>query len=217
MKKLTYLCVAVLMMCSCEKTEVQPALEHDPIDLQNPKVGQISCYVEYNAECAQGLYTYTQDTLIVRVTEHDGQLQFMEYLTYHSPSHIDGSFGNPKMYDVHFEADYILIPERQNSELFYFYGNDTIFTNPVHDIDLNQNGCYLYHENGDLFIGEEIGYSENVAFGPVQESGKTVVSCVPTILALDAYIIYEPTSIHVSHTIQNTVNGDKINGWVLIK
>ena len=219
MKNLLTLSFCVLLLSACEKKIDTPSIEHNPIDLSDPRVGQVSCYVEYEALCSQGNfgYSFSEDTLIVKVIEEAGEMKFMEYLTMHSPSHIDGSFGIPKIYPVHFEDKYMLIPERQNSELFFFYGNDTIWTKPEHDTDLNQNGCFLYHENGEQFIGEEIGYSETVTFGPITRSQKTVVSCVPVILALDAYIVYDLTSIQVSHTILSTTSDYEINGWVLIR
>ncbi len=219
MKNVFKTLVFLLLLSSCEKNINQPIVNHNQIDLSNPKVGQISCYVEYNAACALGnsSYSFSQDTLIVKVIEQDGDLHFMEYLTYHSPSHQDGSFGNPKIYPVYFEQDYMLIPERQKSELFFFYGNDTMHINPVHDLDLQQDGCYLYHPTGEQFIGEEIGFSETVDFGMIHKEEKTVVSCVPTILDLDAYIVYDLNSIQVSHTIQTTLNDQNINGWVLVE
>lgn len=208
----------LLILSSCEKNVDQPIINHNQIDLSNPKVGQTSCYVEYNAACALGnsSYAFSQDTLIVKIIEQDGELHFMEYLTFHSPSHQDGSFGNPIVHPVIFENDYMLIPERQKSELFYFYGNDTVHINPVHDLDLQQNGCYLYHPTGEQFVGGEIGYSETVSFGMVYKEAKTVVSCVPTILDLDAYIVYDRSGIHVSHTIQTTTTEQSINGWVIL-
>ena len=209
----------LLFLCSCEKNIDQPIIDHNPINLSNPKVGQISCYVEYNAACALGnsSYSYSNDTLIVKLIEQNGELHFMEYLTYHSPSHQDGSFGNPIVHKVEFKENYMLIPERQQSELFYFYGNDTVFINTDHDVNLQQDGCFLFHPNGDQFVGEEIGYSEDINFGMIQKSGKTVVSCVPVILDLDAYIVYDRNGIHVSHTIQTTTTNLNINGWVLLE
>ncbi|MEM7162881.1 MAG: hypothetical protein AAF487_10635 [Bacteroidota bacterium] len=218
MKNVVLYMAFLLFLAACEKEQLQPIVNHNQIDLSNPKVGQISCYVEYNAACALGnsSYSFSQDTLIVKLIEQDGVLHFMEYLSYHSPSHLDGSFGNPIYHPVIFENDYMLIPERQRSELFYFYGNDTVHIDPVHDLDLNQNGCYLYHPTGEQFVGEEIGFSDEVEFGMINKQEKTVVSCVPTILNLDAYIVYDRSSIHVSHTIHTTTEEKKINGWVLL-
>ena len=203
-------------MYGCESDINSPSVVHDPISFSNPKVNQISCYVEYKATCHLGnsSYFYTGDTLIVKVIEENSNLKFMEYFTPKSPSFLNGTI-EAVTYPVHVNQEYLLIPERQQSDLFFFYGNDTIWTKPDHDVILEQNGCFFYHDS-NLFIGEEIGLAEEIKFGNIEQWNKTVVSCVPTILAMDAYLVYDNGDLNVSHTITSTTTQENIKGWELI-
>ena len=49
--------------------------------------------------------------------------------------------------------------------------------------------------------------------GPLAEQQKIVVSCVPIILQLDGYLIYDQKSLRMSHTV--TEEGE-INGWRIL-
>ena len=204
------------MLFGCGSDLTPPSIRHDSITFGNPQVDQISCYTEYVATCSLGnsSYFYTGDTLVVKVIEENSELKFMEYFTQFSPSFLNGNI-DAISYPVQVRDEYLLISERAQSNLFFFYGNDTIWTNPTHDVELEQDGCYLYHNN-NLFIGEEIGFAEELRFGNIEQTNKTVVSCVPLILSLDAYLVYDNGDLNVSHTIQSTASQQDINGWELI-
>lgn len=215
MKK-SALLIGLYLLFGCGSEVTPPSITHNPIKFSDPQVDQLSCYSEYRATCSMGNtgYSYTGDTLIVKVIEKNSQLHFMEYFSPHSPRFLNGDV-NAISYPVEVKSEYLLITDRVQSNLFFFYGNDTIWTNPEHDIELEQDGCYLYYNN-DLFIGEEIGFAPELQFGNIEHSNKTVVSCVPVILALDAYLVYDNGDLNLSHTIQSMSSQQDIRGWELI-
>ena len=165
-------------------------------------------------------FEYTNDTLIVEVVEQSGELFLKEYFTKHSPMYLDTFISNePVFYPIEGIEDIVLIPERANSSLFFFYGNDTIRLNRQHDVDLVQNGCKLMIQSSP-FIGDEIGNVQDFQFGNVEIKNKTVVSCVP-IFDMDAYLIHDNGQLFLSHTVtivefMGNIE-EYINGWEMIE
>ena len=90
-------------------------------------------------------------------------------------------------------ADHILIPERWNSNLFFFYGNDTLRVNPTHTVTLEQEDC-SFKLGEDIFRGDEIAFIDQLDIQDYKLKDMTVVSCVPGGVA-DAYIIYQNGNI----------------------
>ncbi len=218
MKTTATLSLIALLLISCSKDDDNstPGIsEPAELNLGNLKTGQKSTYIKYHDVCGLGDgFTFTGDTLEVEIINMDNKLYFKESFT-------DGSTNQggmePLIHRVIPHQNYILIPERLNSSLFYFYGNDTIFTNPDHDVNLSQDLCFVTHENGDPFIGEEIGKINSFSIGSISTGENTIVSCVPAFLNLQAYLIYDETELKISHTVAAEWTSYSVNGFALLK
>ena len=66
---------------------------------------------------------------------------------------------------------------------------------------LRQQDCSFFTEDGP-FVGEEIGFIDRADFGQIVVENKWVVSCVPVVLDLEAYLIYDENQIYISHTVE---------------
>lgn len=201
--------------CEKEPTTTTPPPDNQSVDLSNLKAGQKSIYERYTTVCdALGTeFKRTGDILHLEVLAEEGQLYFKESLTPESPLVIDGTITEPYTHKVNSEEEYILIPERAGSLLFYFYANDTIGLNPNHDVTLKQEDCRLVLGE-EPFIGNDIGWLEQFEVGDVEQKNKTVISCEP-FEDLDAYLFYDSKELFVSHVVTFGWAGNSVNGWVL--
>lgn len=225
-----WICVlAILAACGKEDSIINPPIDEsdDPIseevvNFSNLKAGQQSMFVKYISSCdsLEEKFEYTRDTLVVEVVEQGGELFLKEYYTEYSPMYLDTFISNdPVLYPVRGIENNVLIPERINSSLFYFYGNDTIRLNREYDVDLVQQGCKLMIDSSP-FIGDEIGVVNDFQFGDIEVKNKTVVSCVPMV-DIDAYLIYNDEQLFLSHTVTIVefmgFIEEFIAGWELIE
>lgn len=209
----------LLALAACKVSPVIP----DPDENENavsfaaPEVGQKSLFLRYTTTCQQlnKDFAFTGDTLILEVIEKSGQIHLRESLTPTSPMFVDGSFQQPIEYSLTSTGDYALIPDRWNSALFYFYGNDTLRLNYPPDVTLVQDACKLVL-SGTPFIGDEVGFVKSFEFGDIKQKDKTVVSCIPVMFQLDAYLVSDAQHLYMSHTIINDMgpNQDQVSGWV---
>lgn len=221
--KPTFFCLlsAGLMFAACETTPIDPI---DPpkapiapansISLRTPVEGQMNQYVRYEMACenAGQASGWTGDTLIVKVVSENGQFFLEESMTPGSSIFQQGGFQELIQYPITPEGEYVLIPERNLSALFFFYGNDTLHLDPEHDVELKQSDCGLNIAETP-FIGNEIGFVPEFKLGELLQQDKTVVSCVPMVLDLDAYLFYEESHLFMSHTI---ISNGNIIGWQML-
>lgn len=232
MKKLSIFFFGILFLAlSCSKeNNIHPDPDTGPVpfpetrlNLSDLQVGQKSYYQKYTSKCdsMEQEFEFTGDTLIVEVIEIDGQLYLKEQPTPHSTMYLDGTLTKPVQYPVHKERENILVlPKRQESALFFFYGSDSLIVKPSQRVNLVQNDCKMY-QLGNPFIGNDIGKINRFQIGEVLCENKTAVSCVP-ITDLDAYLIYDENELHASHAVYVTsfwddVLGSRIIGWTLLK
>ena len=123
------------MFSSCEKECFSTACLDDAPDvrLDQPQTGQRSYFLRYESTCDKpsGDFEYTGDTLILEVIEAGPTVRFKESFTTGSPLWQPDIGGPPteEGYVVYPFEDYLLLPERQSSNLFFFYGNDTLWLN----------------------------------------------------------------------------------------
>jgi hypothetical protein len=186
------------------------------IELNNIQEGQINRYLRYTADCSdpEGSFTYTGDTLEVRTIMTIEGMAFFEEFTEGSTNMVGVE---PSETRVISHDGYILIPERQFSYLFFFYGNDTIHLAQPEDLNLNQGTCFLEYENGEPFIGEEIGFLPTFDYQDIRYQNNRIVSCVPPFMDLDAYLIYDESQLKMSHTLRNTGASFFIEGYTLLQ
>ena len=180
---------------SCDK---DPISSVDPlrIDLQAPVTGQENHYLGYAGTCGQ--IEPTGDTLILKIKEFDGtNLQLEESFTPGSPNFTLQSYTYPAKWN----ADVLEIaPEyRQTSSLFFFYGSDSLRLKQASSVNLLQNNCIVWDGQTD-FAGDFIGTVPLFKVGLHEYAQKKIVSCVPTIVNLDAYLVYDKNNIYSSFT-----------------
>lgn len=206
--------MAVIAACTNEDEAQLPVVPE--INLSSIQALQKSMYTRFQTTCENfdGDFELTGDTLIVEITKEDDQLFFNEYLTQTSPMFKSGNFTSSIKHKLNVKDDYFLIPERSESPLFFFYGNDTIHLNPEPNIILQQNSCMLSNNNTP-FIGNDIGALENFKMGTIEHQNKIAISCVPGFFDLDAYLIYDESQLQLSYTITSS-NFPTVNGWTLI-
>lgn len=218
------LCCSILLL-ACEKTPLDPPnFKENAVQLSNLKVGQLSQYVRYTTNCSEmeSDFEWSRDTLNLRVIEKNDQLYFEESLTPHSPMFLSGAFVTPITYPVASKNGRLLIPERENSALFFFYGADEMqlekapafFLNP-----LKQESCRMMLK-GEVFVGDEIGIIDDFTVGPLNLQNKIAVSCVPIFVGVEAYLAYDSYQLYLSHAITiDEFNGTRfefIQGWYLL-
>ncbi|MCZ4409926.1 hypothetical protein O3Q51_13980 [Cryomorphaceae bacterium 1068] len=222
MKKYLALFLIPFFAISCNSDDKDSNSPADPtpkntIELDNIQEGQINRYLRYTADCSdpEGSFAYSGDTLVVEIHSTTEGLVFYEEFTEGSTN-----FGGlePSETRVISREGYILIPERQFSQLFFFYGNDTIYLTKPEDLNLNQGTCFIEYENGEPFIGEEIGFLPTFNYQDIDYQNNRIVSCVPPIiLNLDAYLIYDESQLKMSHTLRDMGTSFSIDGYTLLR
>ena len=201
----------MVTVVSCDRDdEMSPIPVLEEVNLRALSHGQQTIFVRLDAICGLDTPMYSGDTIIWRVVEEDGNLFFEEQFTVGSPQ-FDA---NPMAvrYPVVQEDNYILIPSREESALFFFYGNDTIFTQPEHTAVLTQSECLPFIVDVP-FEGDEIAFMPEFDLFGISLRNETVVSCVPVIFDLEAYLCYKEGVIDLSYTLSSGFPGLTFVGW----
>ena len=183
------------IITACDKDPISPA---DPlrIDLQAPVVGQENHYLRYSGACGQ--LEPTGDTLILKIKSFNGiDMELEESFTPGSPNFTT----QPYTYPAKWNAEVLEIaPEyRWTSALFFFYGSDSLRLKQNPTVNLLQNNCIVWDGQTD-FVGDYIGTIPLFKVGSHEYAQKKIVSCVPTIVDLDAYLVYDKNNIYSSFT-----------------
>ncbi len=210
--------IGTLALSSCSENDDSPTpIDPNPkneLRLSDLRQGQSSYYVRYTQPCADPQsFSYSGDTLRVEVFIEDDSLKFRESYTAGS---LTLSETEAIEYPVTDKGDYLLITERFRSQLFFFYGNDTLFLNKPTTAELLQDGCALTYQNGDIFIGEEMGNLPLYEIGDISLHSNKAVSCVPTIMPLDAFLIFDSKELKISSFVMQGWEEPSLNGMVLV-
>ena len=191
---------------------ISPKAGPESINFAAPQDGQRSKYVRYFAECGHlNPVSFTGDTLEITISGSGDTWQLTESFTDGSPMLVDSLRTFSQTYKLY--EDYALITERVRSQLFWFYGNDTLFFSRPNIISLQQEDCRLAVAPEELFIGDEMGQFDEFRIGQISVTDKKAVSCIPMWIPVEAYLIYNREHLSLSHT----VNGDSIVGWLQIE
>ena len=224
MMKYIFLFASICNLFSCSNKEDDTSIMVDPedsitVNFSNLKPGQQTTYLRINTKCLppelEGLFPipFTLDTLLVTVESNEGNKYSVSE---NFIPHENSSTGNPykTYYDIIDHGDFVLIPERDSSQLFWFYANDTLHLNPTNITNLEQVDC-LININEELFTGNEIGKLDqfilnNTINHDVTIDNKYVVSCLPPIVAMDQnlYLIYDEDGLHASYQLTILDNGE---------
>ncbi len=219
MKILIPLIVLLPLLIACSENEpsviIVPITGENSVNLSNPIAGQQSAYVRYTTSCANGdeKVTFTGDTILLTVENKNSRLIFTETFSPDSPLLINSQIPQQLSYEYELLDGYSLIKERINSQLFFFYGNDTLFLNKSEKIDLVQAACQLTFNRGEIFLGEEIGHFDEFRVGQITVADRDAVSCIPSFFNMEAYLIYDKNHLSMSHTMQE----GNIAGWLQIQ
>lgn len=219
MTRLIPFIVLLVAFSSCRKDKGGGApLPSLGVNLSSPAVGQQSMYLRYKTTCddLSGNFSYTFDTLLLTVVEQNNELHLEERFTENSPRYLNGET-TPTVYPLQDIGDNILLTERSNSSLFYFYGNDTIRLQQSDQVPLFQNSCRL-RQGSNPFIGNDIGKVASFGIGPVKVDNVMAASCVPVFFNIDGYLMYNSQQLHLSQVvIPNDVATmpDQVLGWEL--
>ncbi len=218
MKTFLTLCTALLILASCTNDDDQPTSPDtnakNEIRLNDLRAGQSNRFLAFHTSCfPSGSFQYTGDTLIAEIIASEVGLAIRESYT---PGSINYTGSQPVSYPVVPKEGFLLLPERSLSQLFFFFGNDTLPVEKAHTITLQQGDCYVEYQSGEAFIGEEVGFISPFEYGDIQLFGKRVVSCVPPFMGLDAYLVYDSRQLFVSMTIWPGFDLQSVNGYVMI-
>ncbi len=216
----------IFFMDSCKKEQIEfNSLRgiHNHINFTSLQVGQKSRYIRYEFDCVNGpsSFQWTGDTLQLEVTEREGHLYFNESVTASSPLYKGGFFVDTVSYLIEQETGYLVIPQRDLSALFFFYGADRLnlryqlYERPL----LQQKECMLMLA-GVPFAGDELASIHRFDLGDIHLNDKTVVSCVPTVWNLEAYLFYDQNQLFLTHSMHeiefNSEVSILVRGWHLL-
>ncbi|MEM7109301.1 MAG: hypothetical protein AAF519_13840 [Bacteroidota bacterium] len=203
-----FLLLTLLGCNDSENINPKPLPPTTGIDLSDPEVGQTMRYLRYESHCNQNDFEFSGDTLNVEIVEDKGLLYLKEYFTPGSVLEADTSLTRLEKRD-----GYILVKERFQSPLLYFYGNDSLFFNKPITANLQQWQCRL-EIDAEPFVGDEIGQLDRFEFGDILIENKLGVSCIPLIFELDGFLVYDSEFLYLSHTIsEDTVQGFVAADW----
>ena len=90
---------------------------------------------------------------------------------------------------------------------------DTLFFNRPRIVDLKQVDCRLAFSSNEIFTGDDMGKFEEFRVGQISISNERAVSCIPMVLEIEAYLMYNRDHLLLSHTIA----GEEIAGWLQIE
>ncbi len=208
----------ILFSCKEDEPRILP-VDDTEVNLSNLRIGQKSLYVKYNTNCDnfEGAFNIVEnDKISLEVISFEEGLGFRETVLEGS-SYYTGTEDDITEYKIEQWVNGVYMPNRSESRLFFFFGADLLPTSYLNRVDLYQNGC-LMHQGDSPFIGNDIGEIQEMKIGEFDFKGKTAMSCVPNF-ELDAYLIYDNTKLHCSHTVYiDSFFGDNfVEGWLLLE
>ena len=213
MKKYLLFAFAFLALAAC-KNDAEPVVPvKETLNFGKLKLGDRLDFVRFTTTCDDfnGNFELTGDTLAwtVDLMSTDSIL-FKEEFTPGSP--LAATFDPVKVKAISANENHVIIPNRWNSNLFFFYGNDTLRVNPSPTITLGQQDCQLML-GADIFRGDEIAFIDKVKIHDYEFKDMTVVSCVPGSVG-EAYIIFNDGAIKT--IFSKDFFSDNVGGWIAL-
>ena len=203
----------LLLIAACTtddpRPNIQPEPELDPakINFQDPVIGQFNTYEEITFNCGMPITSGTRDLILEVIRVDDESITFLE-----------SSFNTPTQeYTATRFNGGLIIPavDRVNSALFYFYGSDTIRLTAEPTEAVEQKDCVFYDERDVKFTGEYVASVDRFELdGHVLENMKAV-SCVPLILEVDGYLLYNRFNLYGSMTAENFRENPLVRAYIL--
>ncbi|MBC6992589.1 hypothetical protein QWY85_06655 [Neolewinella lacunae] len=183
---------ALLGFVACEKENLQPepALNPERVNFQAPEVGQFNTFEMFSYACGEAL-PEAPSTLTLTITGvTETEIEFTESYSSRTDSLVFTADRKP--------GNLLISPEeRASSSLFFFYGSDSLRFMAPPVASLQYRDCVFY--NGDeKFTGDYVARVPSFTFGDTNFRNLKSVSCVPVILDLDGYLLYDEHSLKAS-------------------
>lgn len=183
-----------LLLTACTDTEdpITPIIEFDEaINFQRPVVGQKNFYDSYTLRCG-GEEVSPPSVLTLAVTAvTDDMIELTE-------TTADSNTAPVILHAERVPGNLIIsAEERVNSRLLFFYGSDSIRLNAPPVANLEYRDCVFY-DGEQVFTGDYVAAIDNFTFGTRTLTNLKTVSCVPVVLDLDAYLLYNENNLMAS-------------------
>ncbi|TXF91774.1 hypothetical protein FUA23_00895 [Neolewinella aurantiaca] len=185
-----------LVLLSCEKDQPivpsEPERNPDRLDFQAPVVGQSNTFEIRSYECGEEIPTTGGDLELSITAVTDEEIQFTE----------STGNGTPFVFSARrAEGALVISPEdRQQSQLFYFYGSDTLRLSAPPVVEVTYQDCVFYND-GEKFTGDYVASLPYLELDGKTFTDQKVVSCVPVVLSLDGYLFYDEHGLSASITV----------------
>lgn len=204
-------CLMCTVYLACTSDDRAISIDQN-VNLKSPQIGQRSLYVLITGACGlDNTYQYSGDTLELSIVGDNKDLFLQEQFTESSPLYETRPF--PIKYPIHHMEDRVILPERDSSTLFFFYGSDTILTSPTAEFTLRQESCRLMN-NEQIFTGDAVAQFERFSIMDQVLNNQFVVSCVPVIIELEAYLAYRDGWLNMSYTLDSGFPAESVRGWI---
>ncbi|MCB0841963.1 MAG: hypothetical protein KDE26_01720 [Bacteroidetes bacterium] len=188
---------------------IRAIITDNPVDLESPKAGQQNVYLRYLSSC-YGFdedFVFTDDTLLLKVFEKNGDLYFTESLTVHSPSFQSGLFFNPKEYKIWDLEGVIAFEREKKSILFDFYDNDTLLLKPDNLATFTQDSCQ-FSSSEKYPVGIEYGEVSHFKAGDIELVNKKLIVNYKRHIE---FLIHDEKTILVH---QASLDDRYVQGWI---
>ncbi len=213
----------VLIAFSCRKEDTGPIKEYGTgkVNFSDMKIGQKSSYTSYTEMCNEdfsAINLFFDDTILFEVLDMNDNVYTLSERYSEGSSSYENGITQSFVYEVTHEDDYLLIPIRDASVLFYFYANDTLHLNPKNLMDFEYEDCFLKVDE-TTFVENEIGIIRDFEVMGSQLDDKIAVSCLPSInIGIETgYILYDENGVSLSYSVRES-NSPEIEflkfGWV---
>jgi len=205
------LCLLTCTACETEQATPTPDPDPDPgpvlaadrVNFQEPKVGQFNTFSVFGFECGEAVPAAGSELTLTITAVSETEIAFAET-----------NSGRPD-YAYTYTADrvpgnlLISAEERAQSSLFYFYGSDSIRLQAESVADLTYEDCVFY-DGSEVFKGDYVASIPSFEFEASTYENLKMVSCVPIILDLDGYLLYDARSLMGSITTSSSEFGGEV-------
>ncbi|MEL6393102.1 MAG: hypothetical protein AAFY36_05460 [Bacteroidota bacterium] len=198
-----------LLLTSCgEQNDIELPAPLDPerINFTAPEVGQFNEYRAVSFTCSEA-QPLDRGLLRWEVTEvSEAEIEILET--------FDGDEITTFTADRTEEGLLISEDERVRSNMLFFYGDDLIRLTSEPTAEVYQEAC-VFFDGEEKFTGEYVARADQYQLDDFTLRNMKVVSCVPTILDLDGYLMYTEHTLWASFTADNLSDDPSVWAFLL--
>ncbi|MTB52514.1 hypothetical protein [Lewinella sp. W8] len=201
---------SLLIMTGCDDDQAIVTPTPTPpteglINFQDPEVGQVNAYQTISYSCGEALPNDRPELRLTVTGVSDTEIEFTE------------TFGNadPVVFTAERRPGNLLISaeDRRATELFFFYGSDSIRLDAPPTATLSQKDC-VFFDGAEKFTGDYVAMVPAYSIGDLTFQDLKTVSCVPTILDLDGYLLYNEFTLKASISATSSEFGGQVDRFV---